>query len=70
MRPALKGPKLRIRSGLLRGASGSQRPWGYIFLLGAVPVEALVSLHGAHLHKQATEDLQANGRGGAAPTRP
>ena len=53
---------------MLRGASGSQCPWGYTYLSGAVPAGTLVPIHGSHLHKQATEDLQANGRGGAAPT--
>lgn len=41
-----------------------------MILKGAVPVGILVPIHGSHLTSQATEDLQANGRGGTAPHLP
>ena len=37
--------------------------------MGAVSVEAVVSTHGAHLLRRATEGLHADGRGGFTPRR-
>ncbi len=60
---------------LLR-ATRSSHPWGHKIRTGAVPTEAVVSAHGAHLHQQATEDQRADGVGGPptafpkSPVRP
>ena len=41
---------------MLSGATGRVIPGANIYLSGAVPTGTLVSAHGAHLRKQATED--------------
>src|ERR1700730_5486483 len=49
------------------GHDAAYSPGADSYLLGAVSVEAVVSTHGAHLLRRATEGLQADGRGGFTP---
>ena len=54
---------------MLCGATGRVIPGANTYLLGAVPAGTLVSVYGAHLHKQATEDLECHRPARLRPTR-
>ena len=54
---------------MLCGAIGHVIPGANIYLLGAVPARTLVRVHGAHLHEQATEDLECHRPARLRPTR-
>ena len=69
LRPGWRHPSYQLRVGL-RGALGRISPGADTYLLGAVPVGVVASIHGAHLLRRATRELQADGRGGSIPTCP